>query len=223
MEFGKQIIDNYNGKIDSDLLHYNDYMVKLKELSSAGYNNTIKQFIIYQLENFSDSRYDSGYGGVRGIMLKALFNIESANDFQRLILKSTENDFLSREIKEKALLASKLLDEKLPKDELFRNFKQYFMADDLNINYDDAYHCIRNYNSKLIKKDLTNIDALNEAAPLDYTFLDEQGNIKSKKITIKIIDDPNFHVLIHGIGHKEENNLNRVTNYKIGNKLVNNP
>ena len=100
MEFGKQIIDNYNGKIDSDLLHYNDYMAKLKELSSAGYNNTIKQFIIYQLENFSDSRYDSGYGGVRGIMLKALFNIESANDFQRLILKSTENDFLSREIKE---------------------------------------------------------------------------------------------------------------------------
>lgn len=219
LEFGKQIIDNYNGKIDGDLLHYNDYMAKLKELSSTGYNNTIKQFIIYQLENFSDSRY----GGAREIMLKALFNIESANDFQRLILKSNENDFLSRELKEKALLASKLLDEKLPKDELFRNFKQHFMADDLNINYDDAYHCIRNYNSKLIKKDLTNIDALNEAAPLDYTFLDEQGNIKSKKITIKIIDDPNFHVLIHGIGHKEENNLNRVTNYKIGNKLVNNP
>lgn len=219
LEFGKQIIDNFNGKIDGNLLYYNDYIAKLKELSSAGYNNTIKQFIIYQLENISDSRY----GDAREIMLKALFNIESANDFQRLILKSTENDFLSRELKEKALLASKLLDEKLPKDELFHNFKQHFMTDDLNINYDDAYHCIRNYNSKLIKKDLTNIDALNEVTSLDYTFLDEQGNIKSKKITIKIIDDPNFHVLIHGIGHKEENNLNRVTNYKIGNKLVNNP
>ncbi len=217
LEFGKQIIDNFNGQIDGNLFYYKDYIAKLKELSPAGDINTIKQFIIYQLENISDDSL------VRNIMLKALLNIERADDFQRLIFKTVENDFMSRELREKVLLATKLLDEKLSKAELFHNFKQHYMTDDLNINYDEAYHCIRNYNSELIKSNLTNIDTLKEVMPLDYTFLDEQGNIKSKKITIKIIDDPNFHVLIHGIGHKDENNMNKITNYEIGNKLVNNP
>lgn len=214
IEFCKKIINNSDGKLSVSLFDYKEFIDYLKKISPHVDDFILKQFVICKLRDFSD------ISAVKLIMLKALLKQEHALDLQASILAVDSDDVIVQKIKKKILEATRLLDEKLSKEELFNNFTEHYLTGDLNIDYCEAYNCIRNFNSALLKKNLTRIDNLKEVRSFQCSGLDKDGNEVTKNIPVKVIDDPNFHVLVHGIGYKDKS---VVSNYEIANNLVDNP
>lgn len=210
IKFVQDVSNNLKIKIEED---YKKYFNELQKLSPESDKNIIKLFIIYQLKKMETDE-------AKYIMLKALLNLENAKYLKRFFLecKNDTNDFDA--IKEQITVAINLIDNTSEKNTLFSNFAEHYFSEDLFIDYKTAYNCIRNNQAKLIKSNLTNINDLKNLTPTHYTYIDNNGNKIEKEIQVKVIDTPDFQVLIHGIANKQENSA---SNYEIGRMLINNP
>ena len=213
LEFVKTI----NGKISKISYDYKDYYNQIKKQASNISENIIKQFIVYVFrDNYKNKK------NIISLLLQALLNNKNAFSLKYQVINiNSDNPEFNKE-KEKILLAHKLM--KLPEEELFANFEMHYFAEDLFVNYDIVFNTIRDYNANLMKEKLTNIDNLKVVDNMEYKYIDEFGNEITKTIPVKVIDDPDFRVLIHGIAPKNRNReLSESDTNLYGESLMNNP
>lgn len=219
IKFVQDVSNNLNNEIKEKYKkyhYYKNYFNELQRLSPESDKNIIKSFIIYKLKGME-------INDAKNIMFKALLNLENADILIERFFdcKNDTNDFDA--IKEQLALAIKLIDSPSEKDTLFSNFAEHYFSEDLFIDYNTAYNCIRNNQANLIKSNLTNINDVKNLNPTHYTYIDNNGNKIEKEIQVKVIDTPDFQVLIHGIAANKDTICKDVTNYEIGNKLISNP
>lgn len=211
--FVKNMINN---NVDIELsykLHYKEYLKMLSQCTEK--TEIIKKFNIYLVQNLE--KVNS-----KIIMLSALTNLNRPDDYI-----SSINDLLEQGIKidnngEKALIAKEIVENH---DNSFNDFIDHYMKEDLYVDYNEAYKYISEINEQLINNQLSDIDSFASVSPIDYSYLDSEGNKREKKINVKIIDDLNFDILVHSITDKSQDSgdLQKATNYSLVTKLIQSP
>lgn len=214
--FAKKII--YNGITIPKLSIVNclDYIKEIKNVIPDADDKVIENFILFQIQDLKDK---NEIMNCFGIMYKMLLNVKDVEMIKNTIDEAIKNNVELNNECQKVLKVYKLLDSKLPFKEILTNFETHYSSKDLSIDYNSIYSWIKKYKASLISRNLINLNDLSTVRNIEYR--DQFDNIH--QIPIKVIDDPNFEVLVHSISKKEENSLNKVANWQIGNQLVDNP
>ncbi len=211
--FVKNLINN---NVDIELSYNFGYKKYLKMLNQCTEKTEIiKKFNIYLVQNLKKENS-------KKLMLSALTTLIRPDDYIYSI-----NDLLEQGIKidnngEKALIANEIVENY---DNSFNDFIDHYMKEDLYVDYHEAYKYISEINEQLINNHLSDIDSFASVSPIDYSYLDAEGNKIEKKINVKIIDDLNFDILIHSITDKTKDpiGLQNGTNYSLAPKLIQSP
>lgn len=218
VQFSEYVANNCHGSLEKlKKFNYENYVKYLKNVNPNLDDNFIKKFVIYQVrQNKNDSEFLS-------VMYEALLNYQKYDDLKIIIDEAIKNGMKLGDECQKVLKVYELLNPNLSIETRLQNFEHHYKTSDLNLDYFKFYEWVKNYKSELISENLINPGNLKDNSTIDYLGYDEFGYLKTYKIPVKVIDNPNFHILIHSITKKEDNSLNRVANYHIGNQLIDNP